>query len=419
MKGALTRCARKIGRRYWSNEFREMMADPDIDCKLGEVPYYEGHPLVGVLFGWPGATAEGMKPYSEMYDRMGVPCVMVVPSWKEAYLDEAADLKMQRVYAELQVELCNLRTDLVLHFFSASFIQFLGPMVYLARRVTKGIVFDSCPTLRIEGESYYNANRISQAAEILEKNGEIPGVGIGPRQLATARQMFREWKGRFKTKAREMTALEMMFAPQLYLHSENDPMLQKKPFEELLEYQRERKNMKVWEVTWPGDNHMNHLKNHATEYEDVLRDFVDGIRTVPVEQLEVGRGAGAEWPPAVPTNEEMTHSHKWSRAYLSPYHEAEVKREEIMKKKRDEIQEQREQIEGSVFRYPDGQPRPDRASLEDTEKYIEENTPEFPVGVVDLRGRSHLQRTPANIETEQRAFLPPRHKTIYKDETKP
>eukprot|EP01059_Diplonema_ambulator_P012064 TRINITY_DN22199_c0_g1_i1.p1 TRINITY_DN22199_c0_g1~~TRINITY_DN22199_c0_g1_i1.p1 ORF type:complete len:430 (+),score=63.70 TRINITY_DN22199_c0_g1_i1:28-1290(+) len=411
-------CARSMGKRWWSEEFREMMTYPELNCKLGNVPYYEGHPLVAVLFGWPGATEEGMRPYGEMYDRMGVPCVMVIPTWKEVTNNDQADLRVQRVYAELQVELCNLRTDLVLHFFSTSFLQFLPPMVYLARRVTKGIIFDSCPTQRGE-DIYHSATRVSEAARLLRESGQIPGIGAARRAFATFRNLTHELVDGFVPKVREYTALEMMYAPQLYLRSEDDPLILKKDFSELLEYNRERKNMKVWEVTWPGNNHMNHLKDHAEEYEQVLRDFVGGIRTVPVEQLEVGRGAGAEWPPAVPTDEEMLHAYKWTRAYLSPYHEAEVQREEILKAKRETTETQRKAVPGTQYRYPDGSVRPERATLEETEKYIEENTPEFPPGVLDLRGRAHLQRTPSNVEHEPGKLLPPRFKAIYKDESVP
>ena len=68
--------------------------------------------------------------------------------------------------------------------------------------------------------------------------------------------------------------------------------------DELIEYNREYKSMKVWEVTWPGNKHTCLLDNHAEEYENVLRDFINGIAPIKVEQLEVGRNAGSEWPPA-------------------------------------------------------------------------------------------------------------------------
>ncbi|KAJ9459138.1 hypothetical protein DIPPA_07964 [Diplonema papillatum] len=411
----------RLQRRRWSEEFRSILEEPEINCRLGNVPYYEGHPLVALLFGWPGATEEGMRQYSAIYDRMGVPSVLVLPSWREAHVDDAADMKVQRLFAELQVELCNLRTDLVLHYFSASFLQFLGPMVYLGRRVTKGIIFDSCPTQRHDFLPWYNANRVSRAAELLEEGGLIPGVGPIARKVATMRSFWREYRDAYRTRAREMSALEMMFAPQLYLHCKDDPLIQKKSFAELIEYQRERKNMKVWEVAWPGDRHMGHLQAHSEEYEMVVRDFVQGIQSVPIEQLEVGRNAGAEWPPAVPTDEEMLAAAKWTRAYLSPYHEQEIALEAQLRKKRERlVGEQRAISDGQpFFRYPDGSIKAEPTSLEETEKYIAENTPEFPVGVQDLRNRSHIQRTPTHLESNTFEVQPPRHQTIYVDQSKP
>eukprot|EP01063_Lacrimia_lanifica_P009241 TRINITY_DN16243_c0_g1_i1.p1 TRINITY_DN16243_c0_g1~~TRINITY_DN16243_c0_g1_i1.p1 ORF type:complete len:424 (+),score=161.45 TRINITY_DN16243_c0_g1_i1:106-1377(+) len=419
----LLRCAPQVarpGRRHWSNEFRDLMDHDLINCKLGAVPYYEGHPLVAVLFGWPGATAEGMRPYGEMYDRMGVPCVMVVPTWKEAWHDDSADLKVQRVFAELQVELCNLRTDLVLHFFSASFLQFLGPMVYLGRRVTKGYIFDSAPTQLVEGDRWYNAGRVSHAADLLGKQGLIPPVGAISQHTATFRAWLAEYIEGYRARVREMAALEMMFAPQLYFRSEFDPLIRPKEFDELIEYNRERKNMKVWEVVWPGDRHMGHLEAHGEEYEGTLRDFVNSIMPIRVEQLEVGRGAGAEWPPGVPTEEEMGAANKWTRAYLSPYHEDEIRREEQMKGKRKLLKEQKAAIAGgkTLFRYPDGTIRELPASQEETDKYIAENTRDFPPGVLDLSGRSHIQRTPENAENYRDQVLPPRHVVVHRDEDK-
>ena len=213
-------------RRHWSEEFRTIAQESELDLLLGNVPYYEGHPLVAVLFGWPGATAEGMRPYSEMYDRMGMPCVMLAPSWRECCVDDAADIRVMRLFAELQVELCNLRTELVLHFFSSTFLHFLGPCVYLGRRVTKGFVFDSCPTPRLEDHhDWYNADRVAAATKLLSGQGLIEEPGKLRRFYLTMRTWWRDKAEGFRMRAREKTSLEMMYAPQLYLKSEHDPLM--------------------------------------------------------------------------------------------------------------------------------------------------------------------------------------------------
>ena len=218
---------RKKYTRAWTDDFRSIIEDPAIGCAVGNVPYYEGGPLVAVLFGWPGATEQSMKQYSRLYDNMGVPSVMVVPTWREATDVQTADIKIQRIMAELQVELCNLRTDLVLHFFSSTTFQFLGPMVYLGRRVTKGIIFDSCPVLSRENDSWYNASRHSNVAKYLAEKGIIKSVGILSQFMSTWRFLRRNVELYWQNNAREKTALEMMYAPQLYLRSADDPFMRK------------------------------------------------------------------------------------------------------------------------------------------------------------------------------------------------
>eukprot|EP01061_Rhynchopus_euleeides_P022560 TRINITY_DN36834_c0_g1_i1.p1 TRINITY_DN36834_c0_g1~~TRINITY_DN36834_c0_g1_i1.p1 ORF type:complete len:422 (+),score=138.70 TRINITY_DN36834_c0_g1_i1:108-1373(+) len=417
----MQRCLRAVhraaGRRCWSDGFRQMMQEEEVDCHLGRVPYYEGHPLVAVLFGWPGATEQTLRPYSELYDRMGVPSVMVLPWWREARVLTEGDLRVQRLFAELQVELCNLRTDLVLHFFSASHLQYLGACVYLGRRIMKGVVFDSGPVPALDNEMYQNATRTMRAAEVLAEQGTIAPVSPLRRSYTNAVRYYKEAAGGWTSRARELTAMEMVFAPQLFLRCENDPLLPENEFQQNLENQRDRKELKVWEVTWPGNRHCGHLEAHPEEYESVLRDFVMGIKDLPVEQLEVGRGAGAEWPPSLPTDEEMLHSYKWARPYLSPYHKEEVEREERMSGKRVLLDAQKRAVrEGStLYRYPDGSYRDTAPSLEETQMYIAENTPDMPAGVVDLRGRQDKIRTPINMEHGKLDVMPARYYITKRD----
>ena len=72
-----------------------------------------------------------------------------------------------------------------------------------------------------------------------------------------------------------------------------------------------------------------------------------------------------------------------------------------------------------TFRYPDGSIRAKPASLDETKKYIDNNTVEFPPGVADLRGRSHVQRTAPNAENKMFEVPPARHEVVYRDLTKP
>ena len=172
------------------------------------------------------------------------------------------------------------------------------------------------------------------------------------------------------------------------------------------------------------------------EYENVLRDFIHSIIPTKVEQLEVGRNAGAEWPPAyvhtqplhvpppppppphrIPSDEEQRYAYKWSRPYISKYYDSEVAREQQMEGKRLAAHSERVALpDGATqYRYPDGQVRDVPPPLEETAEYIQETTPEFPPGVMDLRDRSHKLRTPENTEVPRHAVLPTNYKVVQRD----
>eukprot|EP01062_Namystynia_karyoxenos_P059202 TRINITY_DN50643_c0_g1_i1.p1 TRINITY_DN50643_c0_g1~~TRINITY_DN50643_c0_g1_i1.p1 ORF type:complete len:460 (+),score=106.16 TRINITY_DN50643_c0_g1_i1:76-1455(+) len=408
-------------RRWWSEGFRRAMAESEIDCVTGAVPYWEGHPLTAVLFGWPGSTPGQLAPYMQLYDRMGVPCVALCPSLRESINVYRADLRASMLYAELQVELCNLRSDLLFHFFSTTFLQYLGGAVYFCRKLTKGIVFDSAPTMRIDRDFWHNCTRTTRALQAMVRSGVAPQRGPVSRAWVQGAEWLREVRDQHDLKIREMTSLEMMFAPQLYMYCEDDPLLPRKELQELIEYNRERKGMKVWEVVWPGDRHLGHLQAEPVDYETVLRDFVQSVAPLKVEQLEVGRNAGAEWPPAVPTDEEMRAAHKWSRPYISPYHEHEVTIERELEGKRSAAAAERAAIpEGqAAFRYPDGAVRPDPPELEDTAHWIAENTPELPHGVQDLSGRADVERPTVTVEQPVHRPAPIGWEGIPRDYNKP
>eukprot|EP01065_Artemidia_motanka_P008544 TRINITY_DN14300_c0_g1_i1.p1 TRINITY_DN14300_c0_g1~~TRINITY_DN14300_c0_g1_i1.p1 ORF type:complete len:450 (+),score=124.89 TRINITY_DN14300_c0_g1_i1:45-1352(+) len=411
---------RRLQKRRWSEGFRSAMADDQIDCCVGSVPYWEGHPLVALLFGWPGSTAADLQPYMQLYDRMSVPCIAVPTSIRESLDQRIADRRSTNLFAELQVELCNLRSNLLLHFFSASYLQYIGPFVYFARRVTKGIVFDSGPTLRVDREFWRNSQRTRHAVEAMAASGVCEPLGALSSAYLSTVGAIREFRHRYELKVKEMASLEMMYAPQLYMHCRDDPMVSQKEFRELLEYNRERKNLPVWEVSWPGARHLGHLAAEPDDYESVLRDFVQTVSPLAVEQLEVGRNAGAEWPPSVPTDEEMTMAYKWGRPYLSPYHEDEVAREQVMQQKRLRARQQLAAVPESqaAFQYPDGEVRAEPPLLDDTSKWIAANKPELPPGVQDLSGRAEKLRPTQTTETSAKV-MPLSWKGVYRDYDQP
>ena len=228
MRRCLHAVTRKVAqqRRSWSDEFRHMVEEEEVNCKLGEVPYYEGHPLVAVMFGWPGATEEGMRPYSEVYDRMGVPSVMVIPTEKEYDDVLQGDLRVQRVFAELQVELCNLRSDILLHFFSTATQPYLGACVYLGRRVMKGAIFDSGPVPHVEHQQWENATRTARARKLLEEQGDAPKSGPLRTAMSSCMRWGKECAAGWEARSRELMQMELLFTPQLFLRSAEDPLLQ-------------------------------------------------------------------------------------------------------------------------------------------------------------------------------------------------
>lgn len=148
-----------------------------------------------------------------------------------------------------------------------------------------GVVFDSCPAWF--ASEPFKLWMALQAMQIQQDQLDLLVKRFGGEQrLRTLdeitkrrnEQYFDYLKGRNSSSTPSTTATTMTTIPQLYLYSMDDPLTDYKQVQSIIDNNKRKSGMIVFDKCWIKSSHCGHLKDHPNEYRSAVVEFLHFVR---------------------------------------------------------------------------------------------------------------------------------------------
>ena len=238
-----------------------------------------------VLVGWAMAKQKHVGKYSDVYNSLGYPALTLVPSllhtWDVSSNDKYTQNVMQTLEGSFAATLTHpqqqqqqQKLSIILHMFSGSSSILLPSLSLNASNFEsielKGIVFDCSPPL-------YGYDSGMAAAKMVLDDG---GMNIFTYYVSIACGITIDKLNGNRKRQDLAKALErpLLSVPQLYLHSDVDPVT---PYDRVKGIMEEQKGLgrNVKGALFKGARHVRLLQSEPDKYTQQIESFLQRINT--------------------------------------------------------------------------------------------------------------------------------------------
>ena len=278
-------CPRRIAhhvRRDYSKLEQAVKKIPSSVCQLHLPPAEEEgenspslqpvKPAIALMMGWIGSNIRSLRHFAPVYTSLGIPVLCCAPSLWSVWLTSQGNKITSRILQTLD-EGIDESSSLILHIFSgAGYVVFpkLSEEASKESLLTRKLiptctVFDSGPT-------DFSFKSGTSGAKLKYKQGGYNFISyVSANTVGTAINLL---IGARKRSERKQALRSKLFdIPQLYLHSDNDPVCPPEWVAGVMGEQRAL-GREVGERCWGDASHVRLLRDHPQEYAREVADFL-------------------------------------------------------------------------------------------------------------------------------------------------
>ena len=235
-----------------------------------------------LFFPWLGSKEKHQERYKQVYLSKGLD-VLTVESLASHFLWPPTLMKFQKHSLSVLTEHCNNYDHIIFHAMSIGAFSFTSLRMFLAQnndsynilQKCKGVVYDSIVAGSFDFKNDGVAiDKMLHGVAMSNKNKFVQKCisSLGKFYL----YVTNKYTVNFYKDSIEFFRDSPLLVPTLIYSSKNDPMVDQKSLQELIDIWKNR-NIPVKLVVWEKSGHAQHILKHAEEYTEILDQFLKNI----------------------------------------------------------------------------------------------------------------------------------------------